>query len=113
MALFLASNAVQHVAHVHLASLRPPGTPPGVYPKPTSWLFRRVACPHYTAEVCLYVALTAVPSGGPPAVSMLCLSAWVATNLTITARRTLQAARKRSTGPAADAKQAAIIPFVL
>jgi len=64
LALFALGQAAQAAAHRELAALRGPrGARGGEYPVPGGWLFRRVCCPHYTAEVATYAGITLVAGG--------------------------------------------------
>lgn len=56
--LFTAASLNQHRAHRHLASLRK-------YTLPHEGLFAYIACPHYTCECLIYVALAlaSAPAG--------------------------------------------------
>jgi 3-oxo-5-alpha-steroid 4-dehydrogenase 3 / polyprenol reductase len=49
--LFLCSSVIQHQAHAHLASLH-------TYVIPTHPTFKYVLCPHYTAEIGIYLGLS-------------------------------------------------------
>lgn len=57
LALFTTASLNQHRAHKHLASLRK-------YTLPHDGFFAYIACPHYTCECLIYVAL-ALASAAP------------------------------------------------
>eukprot|EP00045_Choanoeca_perplexa_P000534 m.14892 g.14892 ORF g.14892 m.14892 type:complete len:253 (-) comp10369_c0_seq1:84-842(-) len=54
--LFIVMSGWQHACHRYLASLRA-STPSKRYPLPQQYGFQALACPHYTAEVGVYVSL--------------------------------------------------------
>ena len=60
LAIFLAGSGLQHSCHAHLASLRK-YTPPAA----GHAAFRYVVCPHYAAELAIYVglAMAGAPEG--------------------------------------------------
>lgn len=81
--LFLFASGLQHDCHQHLFSLKK-------YSLPTHPLFRRVVCPHYTAECVIYLslALLAAPRGEFINKTLLCCAMFVAVNLGVTAATT-------------------------
>ena len=109
LALFLAASWWQHTSHRTLASLRSPSsTPPhrSVYGVPTSGSFRVLVCPHYSAEMLIYLALCCIRWS---ALQGLVLG-WVGVNLTITARKTRQWYAQR--WPHQQQRRWCIIPWV-
>ena len=83
--LFLAASLWQHSSHRTLASLRSPTPPhPPTYAVPTRGSFRLLVCPHYTAEVLIYLAFWCVRWSALQALVLL----WVLVNLCITAGKT-------------------------
>ena len=99
--VFVACNVLQHQCHVHLASLRPTGRPASGYGLPHTPPFRAVACPHYLAEIGLYLSLWLVTAGSGArggaspwlllsAPCALLLAAWSTVNLCVTGVKTRQ-----------------------
>ncbi|RDA82514.1 hypothetical protein CP532_1654 [Ophiocordyceps camponoti-leonardi (nom. inval.)] len=85
LVVFLVAWLGQNSCHRHLASLPK-------YTLPDRGLFRSIVCPHYTCECVVYLALAfvAAPSGRLFNPTLLCVVAFVVTNLGITARGTKQ-----------------------
>jgi len=79
--LFVASGA-QHDCHVYLASLEK-------YSLPTHAFFRGVVCPHYTAELAIYlaIALIAAPRGALVNPTVFSGAVFVAAILSVSAGR--------------------------
>lgn len=78
----MAASIVQHLAHIELANVTPTV---GKYGMPSSILFRYIVCPHYLAEIVLYISLTILV---PTPLTLLVLI-FVLVNLTDTALATL------------------------
>lgn len=78
--LFIAASLAQNRAHAHLFSLK-------TYQIPPSALFAYVWCPHYTAEIAIYIcfALLAAPQGQWLNGTMMAAFFFVASNLAVTA----------------------------
>lgn len=125
VAAFGVMNALQYHAHAHLAALRrdpvvaQQTVHAGRYALPYAGLFEFVSCPHFFAEIVLYIALlgfsilsagslSAARVAGSVAAAMLF---WVVTNLTVTALQTH--AWYQSTFPTFPAHRRALIPFLL
>lgn len=81
--LFVAASLAQNRAHAHLFSLK-------TYQIPPSALFAYVWCPHYTAEIVVYIcfALLAAPQGQWVNRTMMAAFVFVASNLAVTASGT-------------------------
>jgi len=81
--LFVAASLAQNRAHAHLFSLK-------TYQIPPSALFTYVWCPHYTAEIVIYIcfALLAVPEGQWFNRTMVAAIVFVGGNLAVTANGT-------------------------
>jgi len=81
--IFILASGMQHDCHKHLASLKK-------YTLPQNFWFRRIICPHYTAECLVYVAIAivAAPQGELLNKTMLAGLAFVASNLAVTADST-------------------------
>ncbi|KAL4896660.1 hypothetical protein BDV59DRAFT_171168 [Aspergillus ambiguus] len=81
--LFLFASGVQHDCHHYLFSLKK-------YSLPTHPIFRRIVCPHYTAECAIYLslALLAAPPGHFLNKTLLSALVFVAVNLGVTAAGT-------------------------
>lgn len=79
--LFVASGA-QHDCHTYLASLKK-------YSLPTHTFFRAVVCPHYTAEVVIYLAISviAAPRGAVVNTTVFAGAVFVAAILSVSAGR--------------------------
>lgn len=114
IAIFAFGNLLQHVCHRYLASLRETGhkkdesdSGDGQHFLPSWGPFRYVYCPHYTAEVCIYVGLWLVC--GPTSFTPFALACWTAANLSVTGSRTLQW-YKQTFGPERTRTLRAIFP---
>jgi len=81
--LFLLASGVQHDCHTHLASLKK-------YTLPENRFFQSVACPHYTSECLVYVAIAiaAAPKGQVMNRTVLAGLGFVVSNLGVTADST-------------------------
>jgi 3-oxo-5-alpha-steroid 4-dehydrogenase 3 len=77
---FTAASFVQNRAHAHLASLK-------TYQMPPSPIFRYVLCPHYSAEIVIYIALAllAAPERQLVNTTMMTALVFVTVNLCVTA----------------------------
>lgn len=77
---FLLASGVQHDCHAYLASLQK-------YSLPQHPFFRGIVCPHYTAEVAIYlaIALLAAPQGQLLNRTVAAAAGFVATILTVAA----------------------------
>lgn len=105
--LFILTSCAQTSAHLSLARAKPVV---GKYGVPTSVLFSHIVCPHYTAEVVIYMLL-AVCTQTLPAISLL---AFVAINLSNTAVRTRKwYADKFPPNLLPNQNRYAIFPFLL
>lgn len=84
--LLLTTDILQHTHHAYLSSLRRSGT----YVLPTSPLFPRILCPHYTLEVLHYalLALLAAPVGRALNYTLVAAVVLVGVNLGVTAEGT-------------------------
>jgi len=102
--LFVAASLAQNRAHAHLFSLK-------TYQIPPSSLFAYVWCPHYTAEVVIYIcfALLAAPQGQWFNRTMLAAVVFVAGNLAVTANGTREWYVKRF-GPEQASGRARLVP---
>ncbi|KAE8145003.1 hypothetical protein BDV25DRAFT_79443 [Aspergillus avenaceus] len=78
--VFLFASGLQHDAHHYLFSLKK-------YTLPSHPMFRKIICPHYTAECTIYLslALLAAPQGEMVNKTVLSAFAFVAVNLGVTA----------------------------
>lgn len=85
LCFFVAASIVQNRAHARLASLTSYRIPPGK-------LFQYVLCPHYTAEVVIYIcfAMLGAPRGSWLNVTMVAALIFVVSNLGVTAIGTRQ-----------------------
>ena len=85
MPIFLLASGIQHDCHHFLFSLKK-------YTLPTHPAFRRIVCPHYTAECVVYLslALLAAPKGEIVNKTLLSALAFVVINLGTTASNTKQ-----------------------
>jgi len=83
LGLFVDASWRQHRCHVHLASLKK-------YSLPTDGLFENVICPHYGAEIMIYLSMWIISSPGMNGMNIEMLSAliFVAVNLGVTAEGT-------------------------
>lgn len=81
--LFLIASGIQHDCHHYLFSLKK-------YTLPTHPIFRRIVCPHYTAECVIYLslALLGAPKGEVVNKSLLSALVFVVINLGVTAANT-------------------------
>ncbi|KAE8349373.1 hypothetical protein BDV28DRAFT_151954 [Aspergillus coremiiformis] len=81
--IFLFASGLQHDAHQHLFSLKK-------YTLPSHPMFRRIVCPHYTAECVIYLslALLAAPRGEMINKTVLSALVLVSVNLGVTAAAT-------------------------
>lgn len=81
--LFLMASGIEHDCHVHLASLPK-------YSLPEHPIFKTFVCPHYVAEILIYLSLTIIstPRGFLINRTMLTALVFVSTNLTVTAANT-------------------------
>ncbi|GKZ84606.1 3-oxo-5-alpha-steroid 4-dehydrogenase [Aspergillus niger] len=81
--LFLIASGIQHDCHHYLFSLKK-------YTLPTHPIFRRILCPHYTAECVIYLslALLGAPKGEVVNKSLLSALVFVVINLGVTAANT-------------------------
>lgn len=78
VAVFLLGNALQLHSHALLARLGGGGARPGAAPRyriPRGGAFRLVSCPHYAAEILIYLGLAAVV--GPQNAAPWWMVAWV------------------------------------
>jgi 3-oxo-5-alpha-steroid 4-dehydrogenase 3 / polyprenol reductase len=111
IAIFAASNLLQHVCHRYLASLRTDDKKredsTATHFLPTWGPFRLVCCPHYTAEIGIYTGLWLIC--GPASFTPLALAAWTASNLCVTGVRTL-GWYKMTFGPEKTAHWKAVFP---
>jgi len=104
--LFIVASIVQNRAHARLASLTSYQIPPGK-------LFRHVLCPHYTAEIIIYLcfAILAAPQGKLLNGTMVAALVFVVANLSVTAVGTRQWYLKHF--DAADVgRRARLVPFL-
>ncbi len=114
--VFVFGNVLQHASHVHLARLREHGKKGGAVSDgashylPTWGPFAWVCCPHYTAEICIYLGLWLVC--GVAAVTPLALALWTSANLCVTGTRTL-AWYKATFGEQHTRSLKAVIPGIL
>lgn len=114
--LAVAGNVWQNRAHSVLAKLRSGAREGGSttastrYAIPHGWGFDQVACPHYTAEICIYVGMLAM-SGFSNRAALL-MAFWVSSQLAITAVRTRQWYRAKFPDEYSTAIRA-VVPWVL
>lgn len=99
-AIFTFGSVLQSSFHYHLSTLVK-------YTLPSFSLFRYVACPHYFAEIIIYLSLLPVTPRELQR-TMLLLLLWVAVNLSASAEQTLQFYQKKFTNPPPHA----IIPYL-
>lgn len=99
-AIFTSGSVLQSFFHHHLSTLVK-------YTLPTLGLFRYVACPHYFAEIIIYLALLPVTPRELQR-TILLLLLWVAVNLSASAEQTIQFYRKKFSNPPPHA----IIPYL-
>jgi len=106
LSLFVVASLVQNRAHARLASLTSYQVPPGK-------LFQFVVCPHYTAEVVIYIcfAVLAAPQGSWVNGTMVAALIFVVSNLGVTAIGTRQWYLKHF-NPAKIGVRARLIPFI-
>eukprot|EP00877_Chromochloris_zofingiensis_P002251 jgi/Chrzof1/12026/Cz06g18170.t1 len=86
--LFLVGNVMQFASHQALAQLsrgKQPTRESNVYKIPQGWLFNYVSCPHYMAEILLYLGLVLLTSGR---LNSILIFIWVAANLVLAAAAT-------------------------
>jgi len=85
LCFFVAASIVQNRVHARLASLT-------IYQIPPGRLFQHVLCPHYTAEVVIYIcfAMLAASHGSWLNVTMMAALVFVVSNLGVTAIGTRQ-----------------------
>ncbi|PWY95457.1 protein DFG10 [Aspergillus sclerotioniger CBS 115572] len=85
MPIFLLASGIQHDCHHYLFSLKK-------YTLPTHPVFRRIVCPHYTAECVVYLSLALLAARKGEIVNKTLLSAlaFVVINLGATAANTRQ-----------------------
>lgn len=104
--LLMLLAGVQHDAHAYLAGLRD-------YVVPRHFLFARLVAPHYTAEVAIYfvLALLLAPVGATLNLTMASAAVFVAVNLGVTARRSLQWYRAKF-GEHAVSGRFVLVPFM-
>jgi 3-oxo-5-alpha-steroid 4-dehydrogenase 3 len=104
--LFLFASGLQYDCHQHLSTLKK-------YTVPTHPWFRRLVCPHYTAECVIYLALSimAAPKGSLVNKTMLTVLIFVTTNLAITADKA-RAFYIQKFGHDSVSSKWRIIPFV-
>jgi len=104
--LFIAASLAQNRAHAHLFSLK-------TYQIPPSALFAYIWCPHYTAEIVIYIcfALLAAPQGQWFNRTMLAAIVFVAGNLAVTANGTREWYVKRF-GPEKASGRARLVPGI-
>jgi 3-oxo-5-alpha-steroid 4-dehydrogenase 3 / polyprenol reductase len=81
--VFTIASILQFACHRHLASLRK-------YSLPTNFLFRYVICPHYLMECIIYLSLAriAAPADRLFNATLLCVTTFVAINLSVVADST-------------------------
>jgi 3-oxo-5-alpha-steroid 4-dehydrogenase 3 len=80
--LYTSSSLVQFFSHRHLYHLKRRGK----YSLPSAGFFRLACCPHYTAEIGIYLAIAMIA----PRRDKVCLAAmviWVASNLVVVSVR--------------------------
>ena len=112
--IILSGSSWQLACHKALASLRPASQSNERYSNPAVALcsrnlgFSLLACPHYTAEILIYMGL-AVASGGDYGV--VALAIWVVVNLSVTAKRS-HAWYCQQFGHS-DTSRWAILPFIV
>jgi hypothetical protein len=104
--VFAGASHAQHKAHIALAEVKPVM---GKYGVARGGLFEVVCCPHYTAEIIIYLALVAV-SPGP--LTML-MAAFVVTNLANSALKTRQWYTDTFQPELLPAGRRAIFPYLL
>ncbi len=113
--LFVVASVVQHNVHTQLAELRMEKSTTSHHQPykllPHQGFFRRVSCPHYTAEIVLYFGLFLIAKmgggGGIALCSMLC---FVVSNLSVNAYR-MHAWYERTFGEAFKAhRRARLLP---
>lgn len=106
LCFFVVASIVQNRVHARLASLTSYQIPPGK-------LFQYVLCPHYTAEVVIYIcfAILGAPQGTWLNVTMVAALIFVVSNLAVTAIGTRQWYVGQF-GAAKVGARARLIPFV-
>lgn len=103
-AVFLAGNVLQFASHWSLAQLsrQRPG-----FSIPSGGLFELVSCPHYLAEIIIYLGLSIASQGQLMPLLML---VWVGVNLVLAAAATHKWYRRRF--KAYPPARKALVPFV-
>ena len=97
LALIAIGNVWQHCAHRVLAELRAAdGVGGSKYSIPHGCGFDHVSCPHYTAEVLIYIGFVVLTGFRNRCVVLM--AAWVACNLSVTAWRTRAWYRQKFAG---------------
>lgn len=104
--LFAISSTVQFCAHASLANA-PPHV--GKYGLPTSKLFAYVLCPHYTAEILIYICFALQLQ----TISSACMLLFVIVNLTTTAHQTAKWYIKTFPSNQLPQTRYKVIPYVL
>ena len=104
--LFLIASGIEHDCHAYLASLPK-------YSLPEHPIFKIFVCPHYVAEILIYVSLAIVsgPRGALVNRTMLTTLVFVSTNLLITASNTKSWYEERY-GPDSVAQRWLILPGI-
>ena len=104
--LFAAASWWQTTTHRQLGALRSTGS---AYAVPASASFRWLLCPHYTAEMGLYLAFCCLR----PSLLQLLALLWTAANLSVTARKTRQWYLQRWPNRPDLRQRWAVLPFIL
>ena len=86
-AVFFLGSYVQTCAHESLRQLKLQQLSTGRYSVPKNFPFFYICCPHYTAEICIYAALT---SYYPFNNEMVLVFLWVVSNLSVVADEQLR-----------------------
>ncbi|KAK9471126.1 uncharacterized protein V1510DRAFT_420924 [Dipodascopsis tothii] len=99
-ALYVAAAASQTRSHLYLASLKK-------YTLPVEGPFRYLLCPHYTAEIAIYLALAVIV----PTTAMKAVLLWTTVGLCVSSRQTRDYYEARFGADAVRGKWA-VIPLV-
>lgn len=96
--LFVVSSYVQFICHVHLSRLIKYSLPSSPSDVPfASKIYEKIACPHYFAEIMIYVSLWGMfPRNRVYPLTWLLLILWVTSNLSISAEQTLHYYQKNA-----------------
>ena len=80
--IFISANYIQYKSHLILYQMKMKNnsSKSAVYQLPTKFLFKNISCPHYTAEVLIYISFSILCYDR---LSAMFLTIWVASNLAV------------------------------